>query len=68
MKIVNVEDTFSRGNKFGYKLRIKCDCGRLFETDYSKEIIWKPNSKIIEKIDYKYCPYCARKIIFEELN
>lgn len=66
MKIVNVKDTFSTGIKFGYKLRIKCDCGRLFETDYSKEIIWKPIPRIDENIDFKHCPYCARKITFEE--
>ena len=68
MIITRIDDTFSSGNKFGYKLRIKCDCGKIFETQYTKEVIWKPSPRIDEDINFKFCPYCARKIELEKLE
>lgn len=62
MKITRIDEAFSDNGVFGYKLRIKCDCGKIFETIYLREIILKPVCAIKNTVEYQYCPYCARKI------
>ena len=43
-------------------VRIKCDCGKIFETMEKITIQIKPEMKIEQEINFKYCPYCAKKI------
>lgn len=49
-------------------IRIKCDCDNLFETTLKTTIILKPDFNVEQETEFKYCPYCGKKIKFEELN
>lgn len=47
------------------KLYIKCDCGEIFDTIGKFNIY---TYGINADIDYKFCPYCSKKIVWEEFE
>ena len=68
MKIIKSEPSFIKDNIFVYDIRIKCDCGKWFDTILTKELIPIPVPRLKGQIAFEYCPYCGKKINLEELE